>query len=107
MKLHALIATGLLNAALLYGQAGRENRSVSPWSIPGDGGFTSAYRTPEVAPVYFNNSPRLDQLLRGGKLYLSLRDAISLGLENNLDLELERYSPRIAETDLLRAKAGG
>jgi hypothetical protein len=28
----------------------------------------------------------LDQLIRDGKLYLSLKDAIRLALENNLDL---------------------
>jgi outer membrane protein len=82
-------------AALLAGQ-----------SIPSEGGLTSAYRTPSVPAVRFDDSSRLDQLIHGGKLYLSLRDAIALGLENNLDLELERYSPRIAETDLLRARAG-
>jgi outer membrane protein TolC len=107
MTLRPLIAASLLGAALLQGQVGRESNRGSPaWTVSGDGGLTSAYRTPDVPPVYFDNSSRLDQLLRGGKLYLSLRDAISLGLENNLDLELERYSPRIADTDLLRARAG-
>jgi outer membrane protein len=52
------------------------------------------------------NSPRLNGLIRDGKLYLSLRDAISLALENNLDIELERSAPGIADTDLLRARAG-
>src|SRR5882757_1407540 len=52
------------------------------------------------------NSARLNGLIRDGKLYLSLRDAISLALENNLDIELERYVPGIADTDLLRARAG-
>jgi outer membrane protein TolC len=52
------------------------------------------------------NSPRLDSLLRAGKLYLSLQDAIALALENNLDVELQRYAPATAESDLLRAKGG-
>jgi outer membrane protein TolC len=52
------------------------------------------------------NSARLDSLLRAGKLYLSLQDAIALALENNLDVELQRYAPAIAESDLLRAKGG-
>ncbi len=52
------------------------------------------------------NSTRLGDLLRAGKLYLSLQDAIALALENNLDVELQRYAPAIAESDLLRAKGG-
>ena len=54
-----------------------------------------------------SNSPRLDQLIRDGKLYISLRDAISLALENNLDLAIARYNLPIANTDILRTKAGG
>jgi outer membrane protein len=53
------------------------------------------------------NSPRLDQLIQGGKLMLSLDDAISLALENNLNIFVERFAPWIAETQLLKAKAGG
>jgi outer membrane protein TolC len=53
------------------------------------------------------NSPRLDRLMRDGKLYLSLRDAIVLALENNLDLAIARYTLPIADTDILRTQAGG
>jgi outer membrane protein TolC len=53
------------------------------------------------------NSSRLDSLLRAGNLYLSLADTIALALENNLDLELQRYGPQIADANLLRAQAGG
>ncbi len=60
-----------------------------------------------AAPVSFDNSSRLSNLLREGKLYLSLDDAISLALENNLDIELERFSPGIAYFELIRAKGGG
>ncbi|MEJ7607237.1 MAG: TolC family protein [Bryobacteraceae bacterium] len=69
--------------------------------------FTQRYIAREVPPIHLGNSPRLEALLRAGNLYLSLRDAIALALENNLDIELQRYGPRIAETDLLRAQAGG
>src|SRR5580700_4500386 len=37
------------------------------------------------------NSPRIEQLVQGGKLMLSLQDAISLALENNLAIDVERY----------------
>ncbi len=53
------------------------------------------------------NSAWLDSLIRDGKLYLSLEDAIALGLENNLDIAIARYNLPIAATDLQRANAGG
>ena len=53
------------------------------------------------------NSPRLLELIRDGKLYLSLKDAIDLALENNLDLAIARYNLPIADTDILRTQAGG
>jgi outer membrane protein TolC len=64
------------------------------------------YQARTIAPPNFTNSPRIDQLLRGGRLYLSLNDAIALALENNLDIAIARYNLDIADTDLLRAKAG-
>ncbi len=57
------------------------------------------------APVT-TNSQRLDALVHNGKIYLSLADAIVLGLENNYDIAIQRYNLDIADTDLLRARAG-
>ncbi len=54
----------------------------------------------------FSNSPRIDRLMREGKIYLSIDDAIAMALENNLDLAIARYNLTIADTDILRAKAG-
>ncbi|MDR3739111.1 MAG: TolC family protein [Terracidiphilus sp.] len=67
----------------------------------------AAYRGETVAPPSLANSGRLQALVRDGKLYLSLRDAIDLALENNLDLVIARYNLPIAQTDLLRTAAGG
>src|SRR5271166_2575971 len=53
------------------------------------------------------NSARLDHLVRDGKLYISLKDAIALAIENNLDLAIARYNLPIADTDILRTQAGG
>jgi outer membrane protein TolC len=53
------------------------------------------------------NSTLLQSLIRDGKLYISLRDAIDLALENNLDLVIARYNLPIADTDILRTQAGG
>jgi outer membrane protein len=52
------------------------------------------------------NAPRLDDLLREGKIYLSLSDAVTLALENNYDIAIARINLDIADTDLLRARAG-
>jgi outer membrane protein len=69
--------------------------------------FTRPYRAKEVPPINVANSNRLDSLLRAGRLYLSLQDTIALALENNLDIEIQRYGPEIADANVLRAKAGG
>jgi outer membrane protein TolC len=67
----------------------------------------NAYEPDEVPEPVLANSPRLGQLVRDGKLYLSLKDAIDLALENNLDLAIARYNLPIANTDILRTQAGG
>jgi len=69
-------------------------------------GFLSRYRPRAVAPVSFYDSPRIERLLRAGSIYLSLRDAIALALENNLDIEVARYYPKLALSDLQRASDG-
>ena len=66
-----------------------------------------AYAPDSVPEPALSNSPRLDQLVRDGKLYLSLKDAIDLALEDNLDLAIARYNLPIANTDILRTQAGG
>jgi len=60
-----------------------------------------------VPPATLQNSKRIFDLLHAGNLYLSLADAIALALENNLDIEVERYLPRMARTDVTRAQGGG
>jgi outer membrane protein len=64
------------------------------------------YKSQELAPPNLGNSPRIDALMKDGKIYLSIDDAIALALENNLDLDIARYNLNIAEADLLRAKSG-
>jgi len=73
-------------------------------------GFFSLFKrkySPRPSPaVDFSNSTRLDKLMRAGRIYLSLEDAIALALENNLDIEYARYGPKLADTDVQRASAG-
>jgi outer membrane protein len=68
--------------------------------------FLQPYRAQQVAQPNLNNSPRIDALMREGKIYLSIDDAIALTLENNLDIDIARYNLNIADTDYLRAKSG-
>ena len=64
------------------------------------------YEPKTVPAANFANSTRVDQVVKDGKLMLSLDDAIVLALENNLDLAIARYNLSIADTDMLRTKAG-
>jgi len=64
------------------------------------------YTARHVPEPNLANTARIDQLMHEGKLYLSLNDAIALALENNLDIAISRYNLGIADTDLLRSKAG-
>lgn len=64
------------------------------------------YMPTKVAPASFANSVRLDNLVKEGKIYLSLSDALALALENNYDIAIARYNLDIADTDILRSRAG-
>ncbi|MGA7708260.1 MAG: hypothetical protein WCD77_10775, partial [Acidobacteriaceae bacterium] len=66
----------------------------------------SQYRPTDAPPLDLTNSPRLQSLIRDGKLYISLSDTIALAIENNLDLAYFRYNFPIAETDIARTEAG-
>ncbi len=66
----------------------------------------SQYLPSDAPALDLSNSPRLQSLIRDGKLYISLHDAIALAIENNLDLAYFRYNFPIAQTDLARTKAG-
>ena len=69
--------------------------------------FFGPYHAPTVAPLFPGNGDRLRSLVRDGKLYLSARDAIALAIENNLDVEIERYNLVLADADRRRAAGGG
>jgi len=64
------------------------------------------YNPPEVPEANLADTGRMQELIRAGKLYLTLADAIALALENNLDIEVARYSPLEADSDILRSKSG-
>jgi outer membrane protein len=64
------------------------------------------YKATNYPAPGLDNTPRLDQLLQDGKIYLSLADAVTLAIENNYDIAIARVNLDIADTDILRTKAG-
>jgi outer membrane protein TolC len=71
------------------------------------GFLANPYRAGTVPAVRLQNSGRFASLIRAGNLYLSARDVVALAIENNIDVEIQRYGPLLAQQVLLRAKAGG
>jgi outer membrane protein TolC len=75
--------------------------------IPHSDNPLNAYRPTLVSQPNLANSSRIDTLVKNGVLELSLKDAIALALENNLDIAIARYNLPIAAADVLRTQAGG
>ena len=71
------------------------------------GFLVNPYRAGVVPPVHLENSGRFSQLIRAGNLYLSAHDIVALAIENNIDVEIQRYGPLLARQVLLRAQGGG
>jgi len=70
-------------------------------------GIFSWYRQRSVAPINLTNSSRLNSLIHAGNLYLSAQDVIALTLENNLDIEIQRYTPILTKEVTRRTQGGG
>jgi outer membrane protein len=85
---------------------GKDPADIGPQK-PNKSIFVRPY-SPALAPdVRLGNSGRLRDLIRGGNLYLTVQDAIALAIENNIDLEVDRFNPIISAWSLQRAEAGG
>lgn len=69
--------------------------------------FVRPYEASTIPPIRLKNTDRLRNLIRAGKLYLTVQDALALAIENNLDLEVDRYGPIDKEWYLERMRAGG
>ncbi len=107
--LESMLRSGLSAGLALLLSAGTARPAPGPQQTAG-----SSQSPPRVlsgaargAPVSFENSARVRELIRSGNLYLSLSDALALAVENNLDIELQRLSFPVADSDLLRARGGG
>lgn len=69
--------------------------------------FIAPYRPISIAPPNLANSPRIEQMIHDNKLELSLQDAVELALEDSMDIAVQRYYPWLADTGILKSKAGG
>jgi hypothetical protein len=83
------------------------NIAVLPPQPHALGFLTRPYRQRIVPPINLANSSRLATLIRAGNLYLTAQDLIALALENNIDIETQRYGPLLFREDLRRAQVGG
>ena len=113
-----ILGMGVL-ATLVEPGAVRGQQASAPTPIVGQNFMNHDYTNTHSFPNIFDsftslpipqpgmeNSPRLKDLIRDGKLWLSLQDAIALALENNLDIDYVRFNIPLAQTDYLRTKAG-
>jgi outer membrane protein len=86
--------------------AAQSEISVQP-ATGGLGWLTRPYQARNIPPIRLTNSPRLESLLRAGNLYLTAQDVVALAIENNIDVEVQRYGPLLAQEVLRRAEGGG
>ena len=82
------------------------DRDFSKAYAPFLGDPVNIFRPTTIAKASFQNSVRLADLVKDGKIYLSLSDAIALAIENNYDIAIARYDLDIADTDILRTRTG-
>jgi outer membrane protein len=102
------ISALLLFLSLLFAVASHAQTAVRIDSAKGGlGWLTHPYQPRAVPPINLSNSPRLDSLVRAGNLYVSAQDVVALAIENNIDVEVQRYGPLLAREVLRRAQAGG
>ncbi|MGP8244190.1 MAG: TolC family protein [Bryobacteraceae bacterium] len=111
--LASLMGVGPEGAALAQ-QAGAAPQQAgatpqqSPGAMPQPAPIGANLIAPRAGhPLSFANTRHIQELIRAGTLYLSLQDALALAIENNLDVELERYMLEGARTEVMRTKGGG
>lgn len=106
-RIHVKRCAAMLSCVLSAGPLGAQEMSVVNVIRPSAPVILRPYKPTTVPEVRLTNSNRLQKLVRAGKLYLTVQDAIALAIENNLDLEFDRYGPLIAQWQVQRAEAGG
>ncbi len=104
-KILAVALSASFLSPLGWAQQSPTQQAIAPQS---SGNFLLRnYSAPMLPPVRLGNGARLRTLIQGGKLYLTAQDAIALALENNVDIESNRYNALISSSNLQRSQAGG
>src|SRR5580693_9607208 len=103
---HTLIRTSWL-LLLLSGCVAAQNEISMRPATGGLGALTHPYQAGGAPAIRLENSSRLASLVRAGNLYLSAQDVVALAIENNIDVEIQRYGPLLAKEVLRRAEGGG
>jgi outer membrane protein TolC len=109
MKLFLALLSMFLSVTAAQAQQAITSTPNLPNYIAGPSWFPSIlkpYQQEVVQPPATENSPRLHDLIRNGKLQLSMADALALAIENNLDIAVQRFLHPIAEADVLRTSSG-
>jgi len=102
------IASFTLLIPLLLAPAARAQSEIDVERPTGRlGWLTRPYRASQVPEIRLTNSPRMNELIRAGNLYLTAQDVVALAIENNIDIEVQRYGPLLNQEVLLRALGGG
>ncbi len=99
----AVLCTSLLFAGVLPAQTNARIDSATG----GLGWLTRPYQARSVPAISLANSPRLQTLIRAGNLYVTAQDVVALAIENNIDVEVQRYTPLLSREVLRRAESGG
>jgi outer membrane protein len=102
------IAVLTLSVPILFAPLASAQSEISVQAPTGGlGWLTHPYQASTVPPIRLTNSPRFNDLIRAGNLYLTAPDVVALAIENNIDVEVQRYGPLLAQQVLRRAQGGG
>src|ERR1700678_51860 len=104
--LSGFIASGLICSLLCGPVRAQSSVRIEP-ATGGLGWVTHPYQVRNVPAINLANTPRIDSLIRAGNLYLTAQDVVALAVENNIDVEVQRYGPLLAREVLRRAQGGG
>lgn len=106
LNLAFLIFIALVSVQATLGQTSQPQKpdySTNPQWFPQ---ILSAYKQQPTPPPDLTNSKTLSDMIREGKIELSLQQLAAIVIENNLKLAVDRYNNYFAQADLLRTKSG-
>jgi outer membrane protein len=98
-----LALLGAQSALAQTSQSKTPDYSADPKWFPN---LFSVYRPTKTPPAELTNTKTLAEMIRDGKIELSLDQLAAAVVENNLNLAVDRYNTYFAQADLLRAKGG-